>query len=55
MIIWKFKCNKCGYKFTASTPVNNYDACTKCTQCGSLDYLKSKSTIRTMNTTQKDK
>jgi len=40
LINWKFKCKSCGYSFRAMTNEKEYNAYSKCSQCGSKDIEK---------------
>jgi len=40
MIMWQFKCLKCGYKFTAEEPKKLFGAYTKCLMCNSKNFIK---------------
>ena len=53
LIKWQCKCLKCKYKFYALTPKKLYNSYELCVQCGSSDIVKSKSTPKTTNTTNK--
>jgi len=41
MITWKFKCLKCGYKFSAIEPKVLFDNYNKCAMCGSKKIEKA--------------
>ena len=41
MINWKFKCLKCGYKFTAIEPEKLFVRYNKCAMCGSKKIEKT--------------
>jgi len=40
MIMWQFKCQNCGYKFTAEEPKKLFDAYNKCLMCNSKNFIK---------------
>jgi len=40
MIRWSFQCNTCNYRFRAITPQKEYDDYNECWWCGSKDFKK---------------
>lgn len=42
LIIWRFRCLNCRYKFKAYTPVEEYDNCERCVRCRSKRIIKQK-------------
>jgi len=40
MVAWWFKCQNCGYKFTAEEPKKLFDAYNQCLMCNSKDFIK---------------
>ena len=40
MIAWRFKCQNCGYKFTAEEPKKLFDAYDRCLMCNSKNFVK---------------